>query len=273
MYLLMTLGTSLNTRPRTRFLRGDSANVDDRQDFENQRKSCSLQLGEDRQLFAKSLDLITHADKYRYSYLWTWLGVPIIQMPADVLAMQEVIWRTKPDVIVETGVARGGSVVFSASLLSLIGKGKVIGVDVDIRSHNRDTIEKHPQASRITLIEGSSIASETVDRVKAEIPPGASVMVVLDSDHSRDHVLSELRAYAPMVSPGHYLVCADTVLGFLAPEQTPVDRARVHYRGNEPLAALATFLAEDRRFEADAEINGKLIVASSPGGYVRRVRV
>ena len=247
--------------------------MDDRQDFENQRKICSLQLGEDRQLFAKSIDLIAHADKYRYSYLWTWLGVPIIQMPADVLAMQEVIWQTKPDVIVETGVARGGSVVFSASLLSLIGKGKVIGVDVDIRSHNRDTIEKHPQASRITLIGGSSIATETVDRVKAEIPAGATVMVVLDSDHSRDHVLAELHAYAPLVSLGHYLVCADTLLGFLTPEQTPVDRAKVAYPGDEPLSALRAFLAADDRFEPDAEINGKLIVASSPAGYVRRVRL
>jgi cephalosporin hydroxylase len=200
------------------------------------------------------------------------MGVPIIQMPADVLAMQEVIWQTKPDVIVETGVARGGSVIFSASLLSLIGKGKVIGVDVDIRAHNRDTIEKHPQASRITLIQGSSIASETIDRVKAEIPAGASVMVVLDSDHSRDHVLAELRAYAPLVSVRHYLICADTVLGFLTPEQTPRNRSKVWFPGDEPLSALRTFLAEDDRFEADQEINGKLIVASSPGGYVRRIR-
>jgi len=247
--------------------------VDDRQDFERQRKSCSLQLGEDRQLFAKSVDLITHADKYRYSYLWSWLGVPIIQLPADVLAMQEVIWQTKPDVIVETGVARGGSVIFSASLLSLIGKGKVIGVDIDIRPHNRDTIEKHLQSSRVVLIEGPSTARATVERVKAEIPAGASVMVVLDSDHSRDHVLAELRAYAPLVGLGHFLVCADTVLGFLAAEQTPVNRAKIQYPGDEPLTALRTFLAEDGRFEMDAEINGKLIVASSPNGYVRRVRL
>jgi len=247
--------------------------VDDRRDFERQRKASTLQLGEDRELFAKSADLITHADKYRYSYLWTWLGVPIIQMPADVLAMQEVIWQTRPDVIVEAGVARGGSVVFSASLLSLIGKGRVIGVDIDIRAHNRDTIEKHPQASRITLIEGSSIAPETVERIKAEIPVGATVMVVLDSDHSHDHVLAELRAFAPLVSVGHYMVCADTVLGLLSPAQTPVNRSKVWYPGNEPLSALRTFLAEDDRFETDPEINGKLIVASSPGGYVRRTRI
>jgi len=246
--------------------------MDDRQDFERQRKKSSIQLGEDQELFAKSAELITHAEKYRYAYLWTWLGVPIIQMPADVLAMQEVIWRTQPDVIIETGIARGGSVIFCASLLSLIGKGRVIGVDIDIRAHNRDTIERHPQSSRISLVQGSSVAPDTIDRVKAEIPPGATVMVLLDSDHSRDHVLSELRAYAPLVSIGHYLVCADTLLGFLTSEQTPVNRSSVWYPGNEPLSALRTFLAEDDRFEVDAEINGKLIVASSPGGYIRRVR-
>jgi cephalosporin hydroxylase len=247
--------------------------MDDRQEFERQKRNLSVQLGEDRELFAKSADLITHADKYRYSYLWSWLGVPIIQLPADVLAMQEVIWRTQPDVIIETGVARGGSVIFLASLLSIIGKGKVIGVDIDIRAHNRDTIDQHPQAIRITLIQGSSIAPGIVDRVKAEIPTDATVMVLLDSDHSRDHVLAELRAYAPFVSLGHYLICADTILGFLTPAQTPIERSKVLYQGDEPLSALRTFLAEDDRFEVDPEINGKLILASSPGGYVRRVRL
>jgi cephalosporin hydroxylase len=247
--------------------------MDDRQKFERQKKDLSVALGEDRELFAKSADLITHAEKYRYSYLWSWLGVPIIQLPADVLAMQEVIWQTQPDVIIETGVARGGSVIFSASLLSIIGKGKVIGVDIDIRAHNRDTIDKHPQAARITLIQGSSIAPETIDRVKAEIPADATVMVLLDSDHSRDHVLAELRAYAPLVSLGHYLICADTILGFLTPDQTPVNRSKVLYPGDEPLSALRTFLAEDGRFEMDSEINGKLILASSPSGYVRRARL
>lgn len=246
--------------------------MDDRQEFERQKKISSLALGRDRDLFTKSVDLVIHAEKHRYSYLWSWLGVPIIQMPADVLAVQEVIWRTRPDVVIETGVARGGSVIFSASILSLIGHGKVIGVDVDIRAHNRDTIQKHPQASRITLIQGSSIDRETIGRVKAEIPSGATVMAILDSDHSRDHVLAELRAYAPLVSVGQYLVCADTLLGYLTPEQTPVDRSKIWHPGNEPLSALKTFLAEDDRFEADAEINGKLIVASSPGGYLRRVR-
>jgi cephalosporin hydroxylase len=246
--------------------------MDDRQEFERQKKAASIQMGQDRELFSQSTEVLVRADKYHYSYLWSWMGVPIIQLPADILAMQEVIWRTKPDVIVETGVARGGSVTFFASLLSLIGKGKVVGVDIDVRAHNRETIEGHSCASRITLIEGSSIAAETVDLVTAEIPPGATVMVVLDSDHSREHVLAELRAYAPLVSLHHYLICGDTRLGLFTPEQTPVNRAKICYPGNEPLSALRSFLAEEDRFEIDPEINGKLILASSPSGYIRRVR-
>jgi cephalosporin hydroxylase len=227
-------------------------------------------MGEDQALFEKSKDLMVDADKYRYSYLWTWLGVPIIQMPADIVALQEAVWQSKPDSIVETGVARGGSVIFFASLLELIGKGKVIGIDIDMREHNRRTIESHQMAKRITLIEGSSIAAKTLEQARAEIPDDADVMVVLDSNHSRDHVLAELRMYAPLVSPGQYLVVADTVLGFMKPEETPRDRSQVWLPGNEPLVALDEFLCEDRRFERDPVINGKLIMASSPGGYLRR---
>ena len=158
---------------------------DDRAAFEAERRRNSVAMGADEAVFEQARDCVMSADRHRYTYLWSWMGVPIIQMPADIVATQEVIWATKPDVIVETGVARGGSVIFSASMLTLIGKGKVIGVDIDIRAHNRDTIENHPMASRVTLIEGSSIAPETVARIKAEIPAGASVMLVLDSDHSQ----------------------------------------------------------------------------------------
>lgn len=243
---------------------------DDRAQFQKENAALALRMGEDHALFEKSNDLIVEADKYKYSYLWTWLGVPIIQMPADIVALQEVVWHSKPDVIIETGVARGGSVIFFASLFELMGAGKVIGVDIDIRAHNRDTIEHHPMAKRITLIEGSSIAEVTLQKVRAEIPEGSSVMVVLDSNHSRDHVLAELRLYAPLVSPGHYLIVADTILGFLTPEQTPRDRSHVWFPGDEPLAALEKFIAEDLRFERDPLINGKLIMSSTPGGYLRR---
>ncbi|HLI65250.1 MAG TPA: CmcI family methyltransferase [Caulobacteraceae bacterium] len=245
---------------------------DDRAAFEAEKTRSVLALGADAEVFDLALKTVVAADRHRYTYLWSWMGAPIIQMPADIVAMQEVIWATKPDVIVETGVARGGSVIFSASMLTLIGKGKVIGVDIDIRAHNRDTIETHPMAGRITLIEGSSIAPETLTKVRAEIPAGASVMVCLDSDHSRDHVLEELRLYGPLVTAGQYLVCADTVLGRMTPEQTPKARSKVWLPGDEPLAAVEAYLAETDRFEADPLINGKMIVASSPGGYLRCLR-
>ncbi|MFA7413581.1 MAG: CmcI family methyltransferase [Rhizobium sp.] len=247
-------------------------NKDDRLEFEARKKEMSIALGKDDTVFGQALDTLVSLDKYDYSYLWSWMGLPIIQMPADVMATQEVIWATKPDVIIETGVARGGSMVFMAAMLQLIGKGKVVGVDIDIRAHNRSAIESHPMASRIELIEGPSTSVETMDRVRAAIPTGASVMVVLDSDHSRDHVLDELRHYAPLVTEGQYMVVADTLLGRCEPSQVPTKRSQVLLPGDEPLAALHAYLKETTRFELDEVINGKLVLSSSPGGYVRCVR-
>src|SRR3984885_3801401 len=237
--------------------------------FEEKKNVQSMALGRDINLFSAATNLIVAADKYDYNYLWSWMGVPIIQFPADIMATQEVIWATKPDVIIETGVARGGSVLFMASLLELTGKGKVIGIDVDIRAHNRDSIERHPLSKRVTLVEGSSTDPTIVARVRSEIPIGASVMVVLDSDHSRAHVLDELRSYAPLVTAGCYLVVADTRLGYLNEEQTPKKRSRIWFKGDEPLSALQDYLGETDRFETDPVINGKLLLASSPGGYLR----
>lgn len=245
---------------------------DDRLEFEAHKKEMSIALGKDDAVFRQTLDTLVSLDKYDYSYLWSWMGLPIIQMPADVMATQEVIWDTKPDIIIETGVARGGSMVFMAAMLQLIGKGKVVGVDIDIRAHNRSAIESHPMASRIELIEGPSTSAETMDRVRAAIPTGASVMVVLDSDHSRDHVLDELRHYAPLVTEGQYMVVADTLLGRCEPSQVPTKRSQVLLPGDEPLAALHAYLKETTRFELDEVINGKLVFSSSPGGYVRCVR-
>jgi cephalosporin hydroxylase len=242
---------------------------DDRALFEDRKRAQAIALGRDEELFDAASRLLSQADKYGYTYLWSWLGVPIIQLPADVMATQEVIWATKPDVIIETGVARGGSVLFMASLLELMGKGKVIGVDIDIRLHNRNAIECHPMAKRVHLIEGSSMDPQVIAEVRNQIPSGASVMVVLDSDHSRDHVLAELRGYGPMVTQGCYLVVADTRLGQLNESQIPRNRSKVWHKGNEPLSALQDYLRETYRFEIDPVINGKLILASSPGGYLR----
>ncbi|MBA5778528.1 cephalosporin hydroxylase family protein [Stappia sp. F7233] len=243
---------------------------DDRAEFEANKRAQALALGKDKAAFDQALDLLVTLDRYDYSYLWSWMGVPIIQLPADVMATQEVIWKTKPDVIIETGVARGGSVIFMASLLEVIGKGVVIGVDIDIRAHNRQTIETHPMSKRIELIEGSSVAQETLDQVRSLIPDGASVMVVLDSDHSRDHVLAELKAYGPLVTKGCYMVVADTAVGYLDANRAPTKRSKIWFKGNEPLAAVSDFLGATDEFEVDAELNGKLVLCSSPGGYLIR---
>jgi len=245
---------------------------DDRAEFEAERRRNCLALGADAALFEEARDCVMSADRHRYTYLWSWMGVPIIQVPSDIVATQEIIWTTRPDVVIETGVARGGSVIFYASILTLVGKGKVVGVDIDIRAHNRDTIEKHPMASRIALIEGSSIDAETIARVKAVIPAGAAVMLVLDSDHSKHHVLAELRALSPLVTQGQFLIVADTLLGRLTPEQTPRVRSRFWPPGDEPLAAVQEFLKENDRFRPDEEVNGKMILSSSPGGYLRCVK-
>jgi cephalosporin hydroxylase len=243
---------------------------DDRDAFAQHSRVQSLALGKDKDVFDASTDFMLRLDPYDYSYLWTWMGVPIIQMPADILATQEVIWATKPDIIIETGVARGGSVLFMASLLELIGKGKVIGVDIDIRAHNRDTIEKHPMSRRVTLIEGGSTAPETLAAIRANIPEGARVMVILDSDHSREHVLAECHAYGPLVTEGCFMVVADTMIGHVDESDAPRKRSKLWFKGNEPLTALRMFLEQDQSFEVDEVLNGKLVLSSSPGGYIRK---
>lgn len=244
--------------------------TDDRAAFEAHKREMALKLGQDTDAFQGSVSHMLQLNPYDYSYLWSFMGVPIIQMPADVMATQEVIWDTKPTVIIETGVARGGSVLFMAAMLQLIGEGQVIGVDVDIRAHNRDSVESHPMAHRVTLIEGGSTDAETLARVKAEIPEGARVMVVLDSDHSRDHVLDECRLYGELVTPGCYMVVADTMIGHLPEDIGALDRSKSWEIGNEPLAAVNAYLAENDGFEVDEVLNGKLVLSSSPGGYLRR---
>lgn len=243
---------------------------DDRKEFQASAIRQSLALGQDDAVFRQSTELVTELDRYDYTYLWSWMGVPIIQMPADIMATQEVVWTTKPDVIIETGVARGGSVLFMASLLEIIGKGKVIGVDIDIRAHNREAIQAHPMSKRVEMIEGGSADDDTLEKVRALIPEGASVMVVLDSDHSRDHVLAECRAYAPLITQGCYLVVADTLVGHLSEENAPKKRSKIWFKGNEPLSALNDFMCENSNFEVDEVLNGKLVLSSAPGGYVRR---
>jgi cephalosporin hydroxylase len=148
----------------------------------------------------------------RFSYTFTWMGRPVIQLPDDIMSIQEIIFKLQPDVIIETGIAHGGSLIFYASLCKVLGKGRVIGVDIEIRPHNRTAIETHPLFPYITLIEGDSVAPEIVDKVKAEIEPGDVVLIILDSNHSKNHVLSELNAYSPLVTTGSYIIATDGIM-------------------------------------------------------------
>ena len=203
---------------------------------------------------------------YRYTYNWTWLGRPVIQYPQDLIALQEIIWRTKPAVIVETGIAHGGSLVFSASMLALLGgEREVIGVDIDIRPHNRAEIESHPLASRIVMYEGSSVDGRVAACVRERVA-GRSAMVVLDSNHTADHVARELELYAPLVRRGFFLVVMDTAVEDADPASI-VDRP--WGPGNSPMTAVDAFLAREPRFVVDEEYDAKLLFTVAPRGYLR----
>lgn len=182
----------------------------------------------------------------KYSYAFSWMGRPIIQLPDDMVRIQEAIFATKPDVIVETGVAHGGSLIFYASLLEAMGHGRVIGVDIEIRPDNRRSIEAHPMMKRISLIEGNSTASVTVDRVRAQIGAGEKVMVILDSNHSKAHVADELGAYADLVTPGCHLLVQDGVMELVA----GMPRTGPDWDWNNPRTAIAEFLAARPEFSS-----------------------
>lgn len=181
----------------------------------------------------------------KYSYGFSWLGRPIIQLPEDMIRIQEVIFAVRPDVIIETGIAHGGSLIYYASIMEMIGNGHVIGLDIDIRAHNRKAIEEHDMFKRITMIEGSSTSDETVVRVREVIKPGDKVMLILDSDHSRDHVAAELAAYADLVTPGSYILSQDGVMKLVA----GMPGSKDDWDENNPITAVQAFLAERPEFE------------------------
>lgn len=219
----------------------------------------------------------------KYSYNFSWQGRPIIQYPQDIVAMQELIWATRPDLIVETGIAHGGSLIFSASMLALldmceaieagkqldpkVSRRKVLGIDIDIRAHNRSAIEAHPMASRIQMIQGSSIAPEIIGEVCAIAKGYSRVLVCLDSNHTHDHVLAELQAYAPLASRGSYCVVFDTVV-----EDMPKEMAhdRPWGPGNNPKTAVWEYLKTHPEFEIDHSIHHKLLITVAPEGYLKR---
>ena len=254
--------------------------MSDIDDFQRECDANIAAMGGDGELVRLSREWIARSARHTYVYNWRWCGLPIIQLPPDVLVTQEIVWDVRPDVIVETGVARGGSLTFSASLLAMLDAAeatgrtpattprRVIGIDIEIRQHNRQALQSHPFAKMIQLVEGSSVAPEIVAEVRGRVRPGERVLVMLDSNHTHDHVLGELEAYAGLVTPGSYCVVQDTGIEFTAPGAFP-DRS--WGRGNSPLSAIAAWLPGHPEFVVDPSIDHKLQISSSPGGYLRRV--
>ena len=205
---------------------------------------------------------------HKYAYNFRWMGRPIIQLPQDMVAMQEILWDVRPDLVIETGIAHGGSLVYYASICELMGHGEVLGIDIDIRAHNREAIETHPMARRIRMLQGSSIDPAVVAQVAA-MAQGKRVLVVLDSNHTHEHVLAELRAYAPLVSVGSYCVVFDTVVEDMPAGSFP---DRPWDVGDNPKTAVRAYLQEDARFEVDRDIEAKIQITVAPEGYLRRLR-
>jgi cephalosporin hydroxylase len=221
----------------------------------------------------------------QYCYNFSWQGRPIIQYPQDIIAMQELIWSIKPDLIIETGIAHGGSLIFSASMLAQLdmcdaiessktfdpreSKRKVLGIDIDIRQHNKEAIEAHPMASRIKMIQGSSIDIDIINQVTNISKDYKTILVCLDSNHTHEHVLAELEAYAPLTSVNSFCVVFDTIVEDLPADMYP---NRPWGPGNNPKTAVWQYIKEHSEFEIDENIHDKLLITVAPDGYLKRVR-
>jgi cephalosporin hydroxylase len=243
--------------------------MDESERFRQEVRANVEGLMSDADVQALSRIWVREITRHKYAYNFTWMGRPVIQFPQDMLALQEIVWRVKPDVIVETGIAHGGSLVYSASLLALLGgNGIVVGVDVDIRAHNRREIEAHPMAPRIRMIEGSSVDDGVAAAVREHCRGRSAVLVILDSNHTHAHVLRELQLYGPLVTTGSYLIVLDTLI-----EDMPAEffAGRPWGKGNNPKTAVHEFLAGTKRFEIDAAIAAKLLLTTAPDGYLRCV--
>ena len=232
----------------------------------------------DLDLLSASRSFFDRSHLLKYSYNFSWFDRPIIQYPQDIVAVQEIVSRTKPDCIFETGIAHGGSMIFHASLLCLLdiidgldprsSPRKVLGVDIDIRSHNLNAIKDHPLSFKIDMIQGSSVAPSTISKVHNKLSDFTNIMVCLDSNHTHDHVFEELCAYAPLVQPGGYCVVFDTVIEDM-PEGSFPDRP--WGKGNNPKTAVESWLAQNINFEIDHNINQKLLISVAPNGYLQRI--
>lgn len=242
-------------------------------EFESERRKKIDVIGADPLLGDLTRRWLARAQELGYSYNFDWLGMPVIQYPQDVVAMQELVWSLQPDLIIETGIARGGSAIFYSSLLELNAicggpaDARIVAVDVDIRAHNRAAIEAHPLSRRLTMIQGSSIDAAIIAEVRRHAASRSRILVCLDSNHTHDHVLAELRAYAPLVTPGSYCVVFDTLVNDLPPEAIG---NRPWNKDANPLTALRAYMEEVDDFEIDAARHGKLQITVAAHGYLRR---
>lgn len=259
--------------------------MDPVKEFREQLRENIKGLGNDRDMQDLSRIWLRDTLKHRYTYNFSWLGRPIIQYPQDMLAMQELIWSAKPDLIIETGIAHGGSLIFSASMLAQLdmceaieaqtsfdpktSRRKALGIDIDIRAHNRAAIEAHPMASRIQMIEGSSIAPEVIREVQQVASDYSRILVCLDSNHTHEHALAELEAYASLTSVGSYCVVFDTIIEDMPEDMFP---DRPWGPGDNPKTAVWEFLKSNRDFEIDSDIHNKLQITVAPDGYLKRAR-
>lgn len=243
--------------------------MDDHSQFVEESRQRIREYAENKDLLEAGKKFMIQSLLARYSYNFFWMGRPVIQHPQDMMAMQEIIWNVKPDLIVETGIARGGSLIMYASFLEALGKGHVLGIDIDIREHNKKEILSHPMSKRITMFEGSSVSEEMAAEVRRFAAGHETILVVLDSNHTHQHVLQELEHYAPLVTPGSYCVVYDTIIEDL-PDILVQDRP--WGRGNNPKTAVWEFLRKNDHFVIDRETESKLIITAAPDGYLKRIR-
>ena len=241
-----------------------------REEFEDQRQESALSMRQDDGLIRRARGLVIDADKYRWIHQTTWLGEPILNLPQDMFAIQDIIYKTRPKYIIELGVAWGGSLLFYSTLLTILGGEKVIGIDIYTPGDLRARLNGHGSLSeKILLLTGSSVEQNTLAKMRSITGNSREVLVILDSCHSHDHVLAELRLYSPFVGKGHYIVCSDTIVEYIPIQE---HRPRPWGPGNNPKTALEAFLKETDRFVVDDVVDRKLLITCNPGGYLRCIK-
>lgn len=237
----------------------------DREAFEIERAKELENALADKELIALGRDFLARADTHKYGYYWNWMGLPILQMPEDIALTQEILWETKPDFVIEAGIAWGGSLAMYAAFQELQGFGKVIGIDVTIPEHNREAIMSVPVSHRIELIQGSSIDPEVFKIISSKIPAGSNILLVLDSNHTHEQVLAELKLWSPLLQKGNYIIVSDTIVEVIP---TQIHRPRPWGHGNNPMTGMLEFLRENNCFSAENVYSKRTFSSFNPSGYL-----